>query len=290
MITPAFEEAWSLAVLDVIKTAIALSFNGIYVSLSVLALYLLRYRRPTGFRIFVNAIAIMFVLAMTQIALQITTLVLSMRAPTTNPLEWRELQRVTVVLEFLEFFFLITNNLITESLLIYRCYAIWSTYSKPMGVIALPIFLLFCASVFAYTTAAWNVFTSHYIDSRIVLAFAFANNALVTALSIGRIWYTRRQMKTVGRSNLIRRYNTAIAMLLESATIYFLFLCVALLAMSMTPAHQQTLTFSHVVYGFGGQLLNLVPTLLIVQASCIYKTPVRATHDVEIPVLEMKTI
>ncbi|KAK7012898.1 hypothetical protein R3P38DRAFT_1533529 [Favolaschia claudopus] len=262
--TPAFEEAWSLAVLDVIKTATALSFNGIYVSLSALALYLLRHRRPKGFRIFVGAIAAMFVLAMSEIALQITGLVLSMRAvysiasgaPTTNPLEWTELTRR--MLEFFEFFFLITNNLITESLLIYRCYAIWSTYSKPKSVIALPIFLLFCSSVFAYTATALNAFISHYIDSRIVLTLVFTDNVLVTGLIVGRIWYTRRQMKTVGRSNFIRRYNTAIAMLLESATIYFLFLCVALVSVSMTPAHQHllpTLTFSHVLYGFGGQLL-----------------------------------
>ncbi|KAJ7928129.1 hypothetical protein B0H13DRAFT_1018503 [Mycena leptocephala] len=283
MENPVFETTWNFAVLDVIKTAIALFLNGAYVLLVIFALYFLRRRRPAGYSVLFWAIAGIFVLAMTQIALQIATATLSLQSvyssvhinETYYTAHLDSLQHLYLILGFLEEFLLVTNNTITESLLIYRCYVIWGTYHNKKKIVMLPLFLLLCTTVLGYATASRNVFLplDSHMDSRIVAAFAIINNLLVTSLTVGRIWWTRRHLLNFGHTKFIQRYNTAMAMLMESSAIYFIFMCILVVALSVKPTGPDgEFIVAYVCYGFGGQVVNIIPALLVVQVSLGHNT------------------
>ncbi|KAJ7451584.1 hypothetical protein FB451DRAFT_702152 [Mycena latifolia] len=159
--TTGFDNVWDVAVLDVIKTAIALFFNGIYMLLVIFAIYFLRRRRPVGHRILICAIGVMFIFAMTEMALQIVTATLSMKslysaAHGDRALFSGPLQRISRILGFVENLLLITNNTVTDSFLIYRCYVIWGTSSYKKKVVILPLLLLLCTTVVAYVTVYRN--------------------------------------------------------------------------------------------------------------------------------------
>jgi len=277
MTDPVFEITWSFAVLDVIKMAIALSLNGAYVLLVVFALYFLRRRRPVGHNVLICAISAMFVLAMTQMALQIATTTLSLQSvysavhsDGTYTAHWGSLQSMNLILGFVENILLVTNNTITEGLLIYRCHVIWGTHRNKKVVLVLPLFLLLCTTVLGYITITRNdIFPPEYhMDTRIFAAFAIINNLLVTGLTVGRIWQTRRHLQTVGQTKSIQRYNTAMAMLLESSALYFICMCILVVALSVKPsASNGESVVAYVSYGFGGQLVNIIPALLVVQVS-----------------------
>jgi hypothetical protein len=282
MADSAFEIAWSLAVLDVVKTAIALSFNGLYVSLVIFAMYFLRRRRPVGQWVFICAIATMFILAMTQISLQIATTTISLQSvysavnsDGTYTAHWDSLQRMDSILGFVEDFLLVTNATIIEGLLIYRCYVIWGTHHNKKQVLLLPLLLLLCNTVLGYITVSRNDLLppQYHMDTRIVVGSTILNNVLVTGLTVGRIWWTRRHLQTIGQTKFIQRYNTAMAMLLESSAVYCIGMCMLVVALSIGSSNARTgFPVAYVIYGFAGQLVNIIPALIVVRLGIGRKT------------------
>ncbi|KAJ6584149.1 hypothetical protein DFH09DRAFT_1144385 [Mycena vulgaris] len=147
------ETAWSFAVPVIIETPIALFFNGIYVSLAVFALYFLHHRAPAGNSVLICAIAVMFIFATTEIALQIATAILSMKslhslvhAGTLDNAQWDFSQRMSMIVRFVGALLLVTNNAVTDCLLIYRCYVIWGTNYYKKKVVISPLLLLITGS------------------------------------------------------------------------------------------------------------------------------------------------
>jgi len=281
MADSAFEIAWSLALLDVVGTAIALSFTGLYFLLVVLALYFLRRRKPVGHWVFVCAIVAMFILAMTQISLQIATATISLQSvylaahSETSTAHWDSLQRMDNILGFVENFLLATNTTIIEGLLIYRCSVIWGTHCNKKPVLLLPLFLLLCNTVLGYITVSRNDLLppQYHVDTRIVVGSTILNNVLVTGLTVGRIWWTRRHLQTIGQTKFIQRYNTAMAMLLESSAVYCIGMCVLVVALSIGSSNARTgFPVAYVIYGFAGQLVNIIPALIVVQLGIGRKT------------------
>ncbi|KAJ7486127.1 hypothetical protein B0H11DRAFT_2017048 [Mycena galericulata] len=93
-------------------------------------------------------------------------------------------------------------------------------------------------------------------------------NFILTCLTVGRIWWTRRHLKLVGQTKIIQRYNTAMAMLLESSVLYFLVWCIGMIASSFPGSNSDTGSpATNLFYGFADQLMNIIPTLVIVQVS-----------------------
>ncbi|KAJ7716234.1 hypothetical protein DFH07DRAFT_356254 [Mycena maculata] len=107
------------------------------------------------------------------------------------------------------------NNLVTDTLFLYRCYVIWDFRKK---VIILP-------GMFLLSTFVFGVFASYTVeDNLITIAYtmATATNILLTTLTAGRIWWKRRQTSHTGLDDTFRKwYSTAVAIILESGAAYF---------------------------------------------------------------------
>ncbi|KAJ6465681.1 hypothetical protein DFH09DRAFT_1486170 [Mycena vulgaris] len=79
------------------------------------------------------------------------------------------LQHMYVILEFLEDFLLVTNNIVIDGLLIYRCYFVWCTSYYKKTVVILPMVLLLSTTVVGYVTVSRNDLgpPEAHFDSRI---------------------------------------------------------------------------------------------------------------------------
>ncbi|KAK7048561.1 hypothetical protein R3P38DRAFT_2870122 [Favolaschia claudopus] len=214
------------------KSAVALFLGGTYVLLGVTA-FCLFYRRKAGGRaVFMCAIAVMLCLAMQQASLE----------------------HQSNIVGFVEDLVLVTNNAIADGLFAYRCYLIWGPpFNKQ--VICLPILLLVITTVLGYVTVYRNDLShpgTHIMDSRIGFIFANVTNLVLTGLTAGRIWRTRRQFRTlVGEKTAIRRYTNAISVLLESGAAYTLFLVLVILALTFgrTATSGPSAIFPSIAYG-----------------------------------------
>jgi hypothetical protein len=58
------------------------------------------------------------------------------------------------------------------------------------------------------------------MDSRIGFAFAIVTNLMLTGLTAGRIWWTRRELRIVGQENFAQRYTTAISVMSVAVSLY----------------------------------------------------------------------
>ncbi|KAJ7486107.1 hypothetical protein B0H11DRAFT_2279166, partial [Mycena galericulata] len=163
----------------------------------------------------------MFIFAMVEMALQIVSVTLSLRSlysvvhgEEQDHGQSTSVQRISNTLGFVEDFLLIMNNTIADIFLTYRCYLIWGT-SHNKKVVVLPMFLVLVTAVVGGVTIYRNDIAppEHHLDTRIAFGLALTTNLLLTCLTVGRIWWTRRHLKLVGRSKIIQRYNTAMAML-----------------------------------------------------------------------------
>ncbi|KAJ7689120.1 hypothetical protein B0H17DRAFT_1202484 [Mycena rosella] len=218
---------------------------------------------------------------MAEIALQVVTATLSMRAlsaagradATIYSGQWDSLQHMSQILSFVEDLLLVTNNAVTDSFLIYRCYIVWSTSRYKKKVVISPLLLLLSTTTVGSVTVYRNNLApveSHF-DSRILFGLAMSTNLLVTGLTVGRIWSTRRHLRTIGQTISIQRYDIAMSMLLESSVVYFIVISLLLVALSFKSSNGEC-PAAYVFYGFGGQLVNIIPALIIVRVSLARNT------------------
>ncbi|KAJ7689099.1 hypothetical protein B0H17DRAFT_1202467 [Mycena rosella] len=240
--TAVFETGWDFAAQDVLKTAIALFFNGFYVLLVIFSLYFLRRQGGAGHHVLICAITVMFIFATTEITLQLVTATLSTQTlyaaghddGTIYNSRLDSLQRMSRILGFIEHLLLVTNNTVTHSFLIYCCYVIWGTSYYKKRVVVFPLVLLLSNTIVACVNVYRNdlgPLDSHF-DFRISFGLGIATNLLVAGLMVGRIWWTRRHLQTIGQTKFIQRYNTAMSMLLESCVIYSIASSLIMVALS----------------------------------------------------------
>ncbi|KAJ7433037.1 hypothetical protein B0H11DRAFT_2209102 [Mycena galericulata] len=235
----------------------------------------------------------MFVFAMVGMALQIVSTTLNLQklyAAVHSEGQDGQLNsstRMSDALVFVEFSLLVANNAITDLFLTYRCYLIWGT-SHNSKVVILPLFLVLVTTVVGGVTIYGNLTAppQHHLDIRIAFGLAMTTNFILTCLTVGRIWWTRRHLKLVGQTKIIQRCNTAMAMLfvfnvhyekqllisgperLESSVLYFLVWCIGMIASSFPGSNLDTGSpATNLFYGFADQLMNIIPTLVIVQAN-----------------------
>ncbi|KAF8132182.1 hypothetical protein K438DRAFT_1884901, partial [Mycena galopus ATCC 62051] len=160
---------------------------------------------------------------------------------------------------------ILINNFAADSLFIYRCYAIWGQSRYKGRIILVPLLLLLFTTVFGIVV---SVLQSGE-DGLLVVAVvgAITTNIVLTGLTTGRIWWTRRHLRVVGEKKLIQRYNTAIAMLLESSALYLVLILTILFTQTLGGAAALESTVISMVCGASGQLMNILPALVIVRVS-----------------------
>ncbi|KAF7333328.1 hypothetical protein MVEN_02348100 [Mycena venus] len=228
---------------------------GIYLNLFLLTIHTLSRQRTLGRKPLIIASCIMAVLGTTQIALNIVETVLTarfahqvLRAQVST--QTRALTTLSVLSEAQGVVSAI-NYFVTDTLFLYRCYVIWGSQRK---ILILPGFLMLCTFVVA-------ILGSHSIimDIRIPYSISAATNLVLTFSTAGRIWWMRRAASHVGLGKALRgRYNTAMAIILESGAIY----CTAAIFFIVVASQNEE------IYVIGGgieqQLINIIPTFTLV--------------------------
>ncbi|KAJ7928135.1 hypothetical protein B0H13DRAFT_2311996 [Mycena leptocephala] len=104
-------------------------------------------------------------------------------------------------------------------------------------------------------------------------------NLLLTGLTAGRIWWTRRHLQVISEPKLVHRYKTAIKLLFESSLLYFvIFLVYLLIDILGSPATIESPVVALFV-GASPQLMNIVPALVIVRVSLARSVDADPTAD-----------
>ncbi|KAF7324546.1 hypothetical protein MKEN_00495800 [Mycena kentingensis (nom. inval.)] len=173
-------------------------------------------------------------------------------------------QMRTIRLYFAKDLFMATNNLLVDAIFIYRCYVVWAhkTY-----VVALPALMLLATSVYNYTAAFaddwYYLRLGRLVDPRYGLILSVLTNVVLVLLTAGRIWWARRQLRVVLQDpELERRYNTAMAMVIESGALYCANVIALVIAETYSPGNSPA---AELLWGSLSQIINIAPLLIIVR-------------------------
>ncbi|KAJ7640097.1 hypothetical protein DFH06DRAFT_630959 [Mycena polygramma] len=264
----ATERAWAILQARIAGICVQFVLYGVLLVLSCIAAYLLYYWKGAGRRILATVTSLMVILATAQMVLQIPNIVLGLRIArlAIEGEIWPAPAAVepTKVYDYIfaaEHALLVTNNIVTDGLFIYRCFIIWGRSAR---IAAFPLLMLVGTTVVGYMAAFEdNLGATRYIDSRIPFAMTFATNVVLLGLTAGRIWWIRRDACIVLAPAHTRKYNTAIAMILESGAIYCLTVLIYLILYTLS--YQNSSPVTAVFSASVPQMMNIAPMLTIVR-------------------------
>jgi len=215
---------------------------GLYFILFAICLYVLGQRKNTAHWILLTFAIAMFTIATADI---IYTYYLIFTKLFKVGLSFTDLRP--------KYWLYVTNNALADTLLLYRCYAIWGCKVR---VVLGPIILLVAGTACGYIFEGSqpHLFKYAWIYPTLTLIL----NLLVTALTAGRIWWFARNAQRLLGQNIVQRYNTTVAILIESGFIYSVYISLDLATMSNN--------IGHAILDNGLiQVVGIVPTLIIVQ-------------------------
>ncbi|KAJ6472530.1 hypothetical protein C8R45DRAFT_412780 [Mycena sanguinolenta] len=245
-------------------------FYGVFIVLFFLAMHLLYHRKTPGRITLLMLTTAMALLATTQFSLHIATTSLALRLlymSITNeqlsvPTHPADLERLYWSLVLAQDIVLVTNTVITDGLLVYRCYLVWGRPSKIFVIV--PVLLMLGTLATGYVTSYDEDYSSgpYHFDPRIVFTLNLFTNFVLMLLTAGRIWWITRTQRDVFGTELTPRYSAAIAIVLESGAIYCCGLVFQVIALSIQDSFPTPVYLSH---GTAGQLVNIVPTLIVVR-------------------------
>jgi len=138
----------------------------------------------------------------------------------------------------------VTNNLLADALLIYRCYVIWNT----IWITVVPLILLVTTMVLGYM-----------IQLPLFFILSLTINLFVPALVAGRLWWVIRRIRSPSGEITRKKGRNAMIIILESGLIYSLFVSI-----HMGFFHSQN-PMDEIIYAALGQIVGIVPTLIIVR-------------------------
>ncbi|KAJ7798871.1 hypothetical protein B0H14DRAFT_29758 [Mycena olivaceomarginata] len=209
---------WDDIVGGSVGTAVAMLLYGFYLNLLIVAMYTLVHRKTAGKGVLLAFTLATAILGTTQIVLRLTEGAIFMRFlrqgttfdSTSLPLADLGATYDSLILAQNAIFAI--NNLVTDSLFLYRCYMIWGSQWK---VVVVPGILIIATVVTALASVSQNFQQSPYIMAAIT-------NLVLVLLTAGRIWWIRRDARHIGATALNTRYDRAIAMIVESGAIYLI--------------------------------------------------------------------
>ncbi|KAF8212692.1 hypothetical protein K438DRAFT_1804957 [Mycena galopus ATCC 62051] len=268
-----FDNYWANLQDEVCTAIMDILLYGVFIVLFCVAMHLLYRRKTSGRTTLLALTVVMALLATAQFSLHIATTSLALRllhmAITDGQLDIPPhptgVEGLYWSLVFAQDVVLVTNTVLTDGLLIYRCYLVWGRPSKVFIVI--PILLMLGTLATGYVTSydedyENNSNAPYHLDPRIVFALNLFSNFVLMMLTAGRIWWVTRAQRAVFGTGFTPRYNAAIAIILESGAIYCCGLVFQVIALSMQSSTDTAVYLSH---GTIGQLVNIVPTLIIVR-------------------------
>ncbi|KAJ7245397.1 hypothetical protein B0H12DRAFT_1127773 [Mycena haematopus] len=237
----------------------------IFFAMFVLAAYLYWSNRVTGVRFLLYSTTAMFVLGTIQMTLKLVIAVVVLRI-VRLAVEGNSLARCTFIhdrLVFVRYILLTTNNALTDSVFLYRCYVVWG---RTISVIILPGAMMAATTGLGYfATYRANYQLKSTPDPAIAFIMSVATNSMLTILTAGRMWWVGREVRRAASFNLsgTRSYNTAVVMILESGALYSL--CVIAYVVSGSILTPPAIIINNVLIGALPQVVNIVPTLIAVR-------------------------
>ncbi|KAF7364990.1 hypothetical protein MVEN_00370000 [Mycena venus] len=270
---------------EIIKSATSLFFDGICILLAVQACYLLRRRKSSGHGVLTWAMVLACSFGIAKMIHQVvfTAMLLGwyQSVKETERLPRGPFERLAQMKTQQDGIFLLINNFFADSLFIYRCYVIWAESRSRRQVVCIPLLLALLITTLGIVIVSLLPNHSGMNELFIVAIVGMIMvNLILTGLTAGRIWWTRRQLQVTvnGKTTLIRRHNTAIAILLESSAVYLVFMVLFLIAENLGSATLFSPGIS-VLSGASGQLMNISPALLVVRVSLTRSVDVDPTAD-----------
>ncbi|KAF7332896.1 hypothetical protein MVEN_02395000 [Mycena venus] len=263
-----FTVYWLNMLFALYATSTTLLLYGLYVMLFTLSVRILRRRNPGEKQALLVATYTMLLLGTLQTILWLFTTGISVRM--TQVLVEQDamdslsrLWRLYFTLDVAQNIVFVTNSCVTDMLFLYRCYIIWGSRWKIIATPALCILSTVVLGVIA-TVSYDSVTQVHYIDRRVPFIMNVATNVLLVCLTAGRIWWMKHEARVLLGTESPARYATAIAMILESGSIYCLCLIFQVVAQSLVPSNASNI-FLGVATGLGQQVVNIAPTLIVVR-------------------------
>ncbi|KAF7343786.1 hypothetical protein MSAN_01959600 [Mycena sanguinolenta] len=264
--THLFEDYWTTTLSRVFGAFTSGVLFGITLWQVCTAAYLIHHRAKGGNHWLAVAICATALLATAQLAIEIELVVLDFRtvrlAVVGEELALSETIRQAATAYLVFNLALVINNMVTDSIFIYRCYVVWG---RNIFIVVVPILSLLASSIIGFLSS-YEIYDPHvYIDIRIVFGFMLLTNVLLVALTAGRIWWMRRDVAGALEFSIVRTYDNVIAIILESGGIYCISLIMYLVAVSILT----TDSLSPVIPIFRAamtQVMNIAPTLIIVRA------------------------
>ncbi|KAJ7739336.1 hypothetical protein B0H16DRAFT_1758866 [Mycena metata] len=275
-----FENYWDNVLNEVCTATMTILLYGVFVVLFLIAVHLLHHRKTPGRTTLLILTAAMGILATVQFSLHLVTCSLALRllrvaitdGGQADPLHPTNTERMYWALVLTQDLVLVTNTVITDGLLVYRCYLVWGRPSKIFLIP--PILIMLSTLATGYVTSDdEDKFTGPYhLDPRIVFALNLFTNFVLMSLTAGRIWWVTRKQRAVLGDGLgsTPRYNAAIAIVLESGAIYCCGLIFQVVALSIQDSFSTPVYLSH---GTISQLVNIAPTLIVVRVGMGHTAP-----------------
>ncbi|KAJ6507456.1 hypothetical protein C8R47DRAFT_94775 [Mycena vitilis] len=215
-----------------VNSKVSTFLYGIYLVLFCRCMYIF-YRGKRQHTLLVTAV-IMFLLSTVSV---IISLLQGASAYGTLGLDIEKLQVAGAVVY-------VTNNIIADGLLIYRCYVIWST----IWITVVPVILLVATMILGYS-----------IQLRLFFILSLSMNLFVPTLVAGRLWWVVRRLRGPGGAATRRKGKNAIIIILESGLIYSVFVSIHMVFFHYADPRDA------IIYGALGQVVGMVPTLIIVR-------------------------
>ncbi|KAJ7818520.1 hypothetical protein B0H14DRAFT_2839236 [Mycena olivaceomarginata] len=294
---------WTFVISEIIKSATALFLNGVCILLAMQACYFLNRRAASGRGVLICAMIVACSFAILQMSYQVAFTAMFVRllrsVKITETISDRErlqssFQHLSRVKGRWDSIIIVSNNFAADGLFIYRCYTIWSPSQYKNQIIGLPLFLLLSTTIFGIvvsaspsSNSALNPGGGNELNLVLVSLGMISTNTLLTSLTTGRIWWMRRYLRVIGEKKLTQRYNTVIAVLLESSALYLILMLTILLTQSIGGITATESPAISALMGAAGQLINLVPALVIVRVSLgrsIYVDPTAGSLKLQSPV------
>ncbi|KAJ7913891.1 hypothetical protein B0H13DRAFT_2270985 [Mycena leptocephala] len=260
-----FHQGWSTLLFNVSQGFTVLFLYALYLVLFLFSLHALHRRQPTRSRfLLVTAWAIFIFATITTVLTLISTSLavqgLFVLGETPNDLAASQrLEEVHNALILAQYFLLATNNFVTDLVFLYRTYMIWGLQKK---ILVLPGISVLATLVLACISAAPN---GPFIDMRVPYAMGAATNIILTCFTAGRIWYIRWEAQIYIPDTFRKRYDTAVAIILESGAIYCLAMLLMVVACSVPGFSASAEIVGGMAQGLVNQVVNITPALILVR-------------------------
>ncbi|KAF5392863.1 hypothetical protein D9757_000847 [Collybiopsis confluens] len=145
------------------------------------------------------------------------------------------------------------SNVVADALLIYRCWAIWNRDKRIVFLPALGYLVNIIVGILGLA-----------FDKKLVIAFwivTVVENVTLTLLTAGKIWYIKNEVAEILGSASKIRYNTIVAVILESGFIY----SSIVLLTSITALMSRNAIYASCFLAASTQIVAITPALIIIR-------------------------